>query len=642
MGEAPRKNIGDYIQSMAAAQFAGPDAVRVERECMDGYSGGQTRIVMNAWFMHHPERFPPSADIIPLFVSFHVRPEIEDLFFTEKTVAYLKAYEPIGCRSADMVDMLARHGIKGVFTSCVTLTLGESYRHRSADAPPVFVDPDFPRLKRDATWSMIPRFLSLLPRMFAHPLAVFRLSRKFKVYEYWPRNRFAIVRLMYAAAFHKIYSPVFGDDVLLNAVYETHKIPKRDCPDEEALFARADALLHLYERAPFVVTSRLHCALPCVAMGTPVWTAVRRHMKRGRFGGNEAFMNMLEFGKDGRFHPPAPPPSADGKFHLSDRPPVKTAHLPYAAELAKRCRAFFAARKCYAAMASDEIRAASSSGGVFTLFAREVFARGGAVCGAALDEEFRCRCEVVEDEAGLARLRGSKYIRAAMPADFLRRVRGILEAGRPVLFSGTPCQVAAVRRLFAGHAGLLSTIDLICAGSPDQKLFDRYLDENWGRGNVAKYEFRNKSRGWRHHHYLMHIVLKDGREIWREKGEDEYMTAMSSGLGLSAGCLNCPFCKMDRPGDLTIGDFWRVPEEMDDGKGTSAVLVNTEKGMALFESVRPAFVKVAEYPPSIIEESQWRLRTPPPRAPGRPLFWQSLAAGASVKDAVAKCLPGKG
>jgi len=201
---------------------------------------------------------------------------------------------------------------------------------------------------------------------------------------------------------------------------------------------------------------------------------------------------------------------------------------------------------------------------------------------------------------------------------------------------------AAVRRIFAGHAGLLSTIDLICAGSPEQKLFDRYLDENWGRDNVAKYEFRNKSRGWRHHHYLMHIVLKDGREIWREKGEDEYMTSMSSGLGLSGGCFNCPFCTMNRPGDLTIGDFWRVPEEMDDGKGTSAVLVNTEKGRALFESVRPALMKVAEYPPSSIEASQWRLRTPPPYPSGRALFWECLAAGVSVKDAVARGLSENG
>ena len=293
---------------------------------------------------------------------------------------------------------------------------------------------------------------------------------------------------------------------------------------------------------------------------------------------------------------------------------------------------------CFAAMAPDELRAVSSSGGVFTLFARNFLSRGGAVCGAALDENFRCRCEVAEDEQALARLRGSKYVRAAVGAEFIARVRSILESGRPVLLSGTPCQVAAAKRIFAGFKELLSTIDLICAGSPGQKLFDRYLDDNWGRGNIAKYEFRSKARGWRHHHYLLHVVLKDGREVWREKGEDEYMAAMSSGLGLSEGCFNCPFCKMERPGDLTIGDFWCVPEEMDDGKGTSAILVNTEKGKRLFEAVSPAFAKVAEYPPSSVEAHQWRLRTPPPRAPGRALFWKCIASGMPLKDAVEKGL----
>lgn len=295
-------------------------------------------------------------------------------------------------------------------------------------------------------------------------------------------------------------------------------------------------------------------------------------------------------------------------------------------------------QKCFAAMVSDELRAVSSSGGVFTLFARSFLARGGAVCGAAFDEDFRCRCEIAEDEAALARLRGSKYIRAEMTADFLRRVGGILESGRPVLFSGTPCQVAAAGRIFAKFADSLTTLDLICAGSPEQKIFDRYLDDNWGRGNVAKYEFRSKARGWRHRHYLLHVVLKDGREVWRERGEDEYMTAMSSGLALSEGCLNCQFCKMERPGDLTIGDFWCVPEEMDDGKGTSAILVNTEKGRLLFASVRNEFSKVAEYPPSSVEEHQWRLRTPPPRAPGRTLFWQCVASGMPLRDAVEKGL----
>ena len=297
-------------------------------------------------------------------------------------------------------------------------------------------------------------------------------------------------------------------------------------------------------------------------------------------------------------------------------------------------RKFNTTGPCYAAMASDEIRAESSSGGAFTILARNILARGGAVCGAAFDEDFRCRYEIVRDEASLSRLRGSKYVRAALGRTFLADLRAALESGVPALFCGTPCHVAAVRQMFANFADSLFTVDLICAGCPEQDLFDRYLDENWGRGNVARYEFRSKARGWRHHHYLLHVVLKDGHEIWHERGEDEFMTAMSTGLGVSAGCFKCPFCTMVRPGDITIGDFWMVPEEMDDGKGTSALLLNTAKGTALFNAVRGDFAKVSEYPSSILEQSQARLRSPRNVPPGRETFWRKLSGGATVKDAV--------
>ena len=342
LGETDHKNIGDYIQSVAAAQFAGPDAAHVERETMNAYAGDQIRVVMNAWFMHHPDRFPPSPTIIPLFISFHVRPLIEQQFFTERTTAYLKAHEPIGCRSTDMVDMLARHGIRGEFTSCLTLTLGERFRHVEANVPPIFVDPFFRRFSHRRKWPMLKRFLRRIPYMLRHPLAVARLAPKFRVFLGRDRPGLFLVQLLYAAEFHRSYSPLFADDVLLNAEYVSHKVLKRDCASEEALFARAESLLARYARAPFVVTSRLHCALPCTGMGTPVWSVLRPAMKTGRYGGNEEFLNILSFGEDDIVRAPVCPPSADGKFHLGDRPPIKDAHMPYAAALAGRCRAFFA------------------------------------------------------------------------------------------------------------------------------------------------------------------------------------------------------------------------------------------------------------------------------------------------------------
>lgn len=330
------KNIGDYVQSIAARQFAGPDAVDIEREAMSDYRGGPTRLVMNAWFMHHPERFPPSDDIEPLFLSFHVRPTIEDAFFTEKAVAYLKAHEPIGCRSTDAVDMMGRHGIKAWFSSCLTLTLGETYRHVAADTPPVFVDPYFRRFGRKKWWVRIPpRLVARIPYVIRHFRVIRKLAQRFRIYEDWKGNRFSLIRWYYASEFYRAYSPAFTDEVLLSADYVTHKVPHPKDVTDSDFYALADSLLHRYERAPFVVTSRLHCTLPCLAMGTPVWVAYHPKMTTGRFGGNDGFMNRLEFGPHDTLKTPP-----GGRITRDMRPPVRTEHVSYARELAQLCRQF--------------------------------------------------------------------------------------------------------------------------------------------------------------------------------------------------------------------------------------------------------------------------------------------------------------
>ncbi len=348
-GKKAYKNIGDYIQSVAAAQYAGPEALRIERESLDTYDGDPVKVVMNGWFMYNPKRFPPSSRIVPLFTSFHVKPNIEDRFFTDEVVAYLKAREPIGCRSTDVVEMMSRHGIKAEFSSCLTLTLGETLHHEEADAPPVFVDPVFPRIRRhDGILRLFARFLFRLPYMLVHVRDLARLLPRFKAFVEFRKVGISpmtwmegAVRVLYATEFLRAYMPLFGKDVLFSAEYISHNVSRKECPDEDALFAKAEALLHRYEKAPFVVTSRLHCTLPCLAMGTPVWTVIGPSMKNGRFGGNEAFLNSLSLGEDGFVGSPEPIASPDGKIHLDVRPPVRTEHVPFAGRLREQVRSFF-------------------------------------------------------------------------------------------------------------------------------------------------------------------------------------------------------------------------------------------------------------------------------------------------------------
>lgn len=340
-GDGPTKNIGDYVQSLAAAQFAGPAPELVERERLADYSGEPVRVVLNGWFMFNPRQFPPSEWIRPLLVSFHVRPKIERRFFTPETTAYLKAREPIGCRSQDMVEMLSRHGICGEFSSCLTLTLGETYRHRDAGGKPVFVDPYFDRPSRKrgrlscALW-----LVRGLAAALRRPIQVACLSRKFAVFVGWPCIRLTVVRWAYVGEFLRTYSTLFAADLLLGADYASHSVSKTDNGSHAALLSAADRLLRRYEVAPFVVTSRLHCTLPCIGMGTPVWTVVNPRMKTGRFGGNERFMNLIDF-VDRRLLPRKRPESEDGLIHAGDRPPTGDAFRPHAEALAAKCRAFY-------------------------------------------------------------------------------------------------------------------------------------------------------------------------------------------------------------------------------------------------------------------------------------------------------------
>ena len=145
----------------------------------------------------------------------------------------------------------------------------------------------------------------------------------------------------------------------------------------------------------------------------------------------------------------------------------------------RRCPATQAAARgekpAYAAHVRDEaVRERSSSGGVFTQLARGVLSRGGVVFGAAMDEELRVSHVGAMDETGLAALRGSKYVQSDVE-DAYRQAERLLDAGLPVLFTGTPCQVAGLYAALGGDREGLLTADLVCHGAPSPAVFASYV-----------------------------------------------------------------------------------------------------------------------------------------------------------------------
>lgn len=238
---------------------------------------------------------------------------------------------------------------------------------------------------------------------------------------------------------------------------------------------------------------------------------------------------------------------------------------------------------------NEAVRRESSSGGVFTALAESIFARGGVVVGAAFDDRLVVRHTLIETPADLHRLRGSKYVQSEVSSSLYRQIRDLLQQGRPVFFSGTPCQVAGLRGFLRRPDENLFCCDLICHGVPSPLLFARYGRYNQAKGNpLANVSFRDKTTGWKYFSVRQHLQ-KGGSRLFSVFA-DPYMAAFLQDCALRPACYVCPFARMARFGDLTIGDFWGVaekhPEYDRDDKGTSLVLVNTEKGMAWLDACR--------------------------------------------------------
>lgn len=245
--------------------------------------------------------------------------------------------------------------------------------------------------------------------------------------------------------------------------------------------------------------------------------------------------------------------------------------------------------KTIAAYAKDErVRLESSSGGIFSVLAERVLDDGGVVIGVAQVAPTRFEHIVVEKKVDLSRFRGSKYVQAN-PGIIYKQVRTFLIEGRNVLFSGTPCQVAALYSVLGQkNFDNLWTIDIVCHGTPSVKLFEK-LAENISKvqnSTLVSTEFRDKLTGWKA--YSVSQRFDNGKKISEPYGQSDYMRLFLSRICQNKSCPDCKYRKLPRIADITLGDYWGVANyhpEMDDDKGTSVVLLNTNHGEDLFAKV---------------------------------------------------------
>ena len=255
--------------------------------------------------------------------------------------------------------------------------------------------------------------------------------------------------------------------------------------------------------------------------------------------------------------------------------------------------------KAFAAINLDEkVRAQSSSGGVFSLLAEQTIFKGGVVFGAAMSENQHKVCHIaVETLEGLAALRGSKYLQSEIGTTY-SQAKEALQSGREVLFSGTPCQIEGLRSFLQKDYPNLLCADVICHGVPSPRTWNVYLSEiERAVGQKATWiTFRKKSPGWKH--YSMHIQFPNGKVFSKDNRDSPYMRAFLQDVSIRPSCYACRFKKLNHVSDITLADYWGIQNQypdMDDDKGTSLVLVHSEKGQQRMDALRDS-LRLQEVP----------------------------------------------
>lgn len=235
----------------------------------------------------------------------------------------------------------------------------------------------------------------------------------------------------------------------------------------------------------------------------------------------------------------------------------------------------------------NSIRFKSSSGGIFRLLAEQILKDGGVVVGCRFNDQMDAIHSIAENEDQLEALMSSKYVQSDTQGIY-ELVRTKLRQNKIVLFSGVPCQVAALRNFLLKPFENLITVDILCHGVPSPKFFKEYVNsiERRYRSKVSGLSFRSKEKSWKR--LYISAKFKNKKRHFLYAGYDSYMQLFLSDRLQRPSCFHCPYNTLKRPGDISLGDFWGIGKkfyDFDDDKGTSMVLINNEKGKSLWAKI---------------------------------------------------------
>ncbi|MBJ7428938.1 MAG: hypothetical protein JHD28_08285, partial [Bacteroidia bacterium] len=211
-----RNNLGDVIQGLAAKQFLPNNAKPANREKLSLLINEPSLLIANGWYQHEFDKFPPPAEVIPFYISVHIAKS--DFIKIKSIREHFKKNAPIGCRDSKTLWLMRGFGIPAYYSSCLTLTFNNSNSFQGDKSEVIWVD------------------------NIDHPIP---LKIEQKLNELIPEG----------------FTKISHDPLSRFLKFETYVEDNTELTF--SLFKR-------YEQAKLVLTTKIHCALPCIGMGIPV------------------------------------------------------------------------------------------------------------------------------------------------------------------------------------------------------------------------------------------------------------------------------------------------------------------------------------------------------------------------------------
>ena len=283
----------------------------------------------------------------------------------------------------------------------------------------------------------------------------------------------------------------------------------------------------------------------------------------------------------------------------------------------------YAEPNVFAAYTKDEaIRLDSTSGGIHSMLALKMYEKKAYVGGAVYNPDHTCSQIVDDNPERLPEIRSSKYLQSNAEGVY-KEIRGLLKEGKNVFFCGCPCQIHALYNFLGKEYENLVTCDFICRGVNSPKVFLKYMEmqERHYGAKATEIKFKNKKWGW--HNFSLRVNFENGKEYCKDRYHDLFFIGyLQAGNFTRPSCYECHFKGFPQKADITLADFWgieKVDPTMDQDKGTSLVMVNSNKGQALFDSIK--------------DRIEWRQFTMDDARAGNPAMEGSLKSAKPNRDA---------